>query len=69
LRLSLGFSIECIEILGDRALLLLPVSPADLTGRHAAIATGIGLHNAGIDGEALTPSPVAIAAHTTRSKM
>ena len=51
--LSLDFSIERIKILGDRPLLLLRVSPVDLAGRHAVIATGIGLHNAGVDGEGL----------------
>src|SRR5262245_20816544 len=53
MRLSLDFSIESIEILSDRPLLLLRVSPVDLVGRHAVIATGIGLHNTGIDREAL----------------
>jgi hypothetical protein len=53
LRLSLGFSIKGIEILGDRALLLLLVSPTDLARRHAVIAAGIGLQDAGVDSEAL----------------
>jgi hypothetical protein len=51
-RLSVGFGIECIEILRDRALLLLGVSPIDLVGWHTAVATGVGLQHAGIDGEA-----------------
>jgi hypothetical protein len=63
--LSLAFSIQCIEILGDRALLFLRISPVDLAGRHAVIAAGIGLHHTGIDGKP-SPLPNPIAAHTTR---